>query len=248
MNAVPVAVVTGGARGLGEAIVRRLHADGYRVLIADLDGAAADALTNVLDGTGTMVRGFAADVADRDAPAKLLEGALDAFNAVHVLVNNAARTQAIPVMEIGSDELDAVMDVNFGGTFRACQVFGAHLADRGYGRIVNMASLAGQNGGTATGAHYAASKGAVLTATKVFARDLADRGVTVNAVSPGPQEGETVRAVVGEEGLDAMRAGVPVGHLGDPDFVARMVALLASPEAASVTGACWDVNGGLYLR
>jgi 3-oxoacyl-[acyl-carrier protein] reductase len=140
------------------------------------------------------------------------------------------------------------MAVNFGGTFRACQVFGSHLAGQGYGRIVNMASLAGQNGGTATGAHYAASKGAVLTATKVFARDLAPRGVTVNAVSPGPQDGETVRAVVGADGVEVLRAGIPVGRLGDPSFVARMVALLACPDAASVTGSCWDANGGLYLR
>ncbi|WP_433872532.1 SDR family NAD(P)-dependent oxidoreductase [Saccharopolyspora sp. CA-218241] len=241
-----VAVVTGGARGLGQAIVRRLHADGYRVAVADLDGA--DALAEKLDGTGTTARGFTADVADRAAPAGLLHGVLDAFGAVHVLVNNAARTQATPVLEIAPDELDAVMDVNFGGTFRACQVFGAHLAEQGYGRIVNMASLAGQNGGTATGAHYAASKGAVLTTTKVFARDLAARGVTVNAVSPGPQDGDTVREVVGADGLERLRAGIPVGRLGDPGFVARMVALLASPEAISVTGACWDVNGGLYLR
>ena len=248
MTTAQVAVVTGGARGLGAAIVRRLHSDGYRVAVADLDGAAADALATELDGSGTGAQAFAVDVADRNAPAALLSDVLNTFGEVQVLVNNAARTQAVPVMEIGPDELDAVMDVNFGGAFRACQVFGSHLADRGYGRIVNMASLAGQNGGTSTGAHYAASKGAVLTATKVFARDLAARGVTVNAVSPGPQDGETVRSVVGEDGLDALRAGIPVGRLGDPAFVARMVALLASPEAASVTGACWDVNGGLYLR
>ncbi|WP_232666558.1 SDR family NAD(P)-dependent oxidoreductase [Pseudonocardia sp. TRM90224] len=239
-----VAVVTGGARGLGEAIVRRLHADGYRVAIADLDGAEAEALAKELEGA----RAFPVDIADRAAPAALLRDVLAAFGAVHVLVNNAARTQATPLMEIGPDELDVIMDINFGGTFRACQVFGTHLAEQGYGRIVNMASLAGQNGGTATGAHYAASKGAVLTATKVFARDLAARGVTVNAVSPGPQEGETVFALLGADGVAALRSGIPVGRLGDPAFVARMVALLASPDAASVTGACWDANGGLYLR
>ncbi|MCE3551230.1 SDR family oxidoreductase [Pseudonocardia sp. RS11V-5] len=243
-----VAVVTGGARGLGEAIVRRLHADGYRVAVADLDGAAAEALAKELDGTAATARAFPVDVADPGAPAALLRDVLVVFDAVHVLVNNAARTQATPLMEIGADELDAVMNVNFGGTFRTCQVFGAHLAEQGYGRIVNMASLAGQNGGTATGAHYAASKGAILTATKVFARDLAARGVTVNAVSPGPQDGDTVRTLLGEDRVETLRAGIPVGRLGDPAFVARMVALLASPDAASVTGACWDVNGGLYLR
>lgn len=245
MNAGQTAVVTGGANGLGEAIVRRLHADGYWVAIADLDGAAADALAQDL---GDTARGYAVDVGDRAALGGLLSAVLTDFGTVHVLVNNAARTQARPLMEITRDELDEVMKVNFTGTFTACQIFGAYLADQGYGRIVNMASLAGQNGGTATGGHYASSKGAILTATKVFARELAPGGVTVNAVSPGPQDSPVVRSIVGEENLEGFRKSVPVGRLGDPAFIARMVALLASPDAASVTGACWDANGGLYLR
>lgn len=242
-----VAVVTGGARGLGAAIVRRLHDDGYRVAIADLDGGAAAALAKELDASSGTALGFAVDVAERAAIEGLLAGVLDHFGAVHVLVNNAARTQAVPLMEITSSALDEVMRVNLGGTFAACQVFGAHLAAQGYGRIVNMASLAGQNGGTATGGHYAASKGAILSATKVFARELASRGVTVNAVSPGPQDSEMVRSIVGDR-LESYLEQIPVGRLGDPAFIAQMVALLASPAAATCTGACWDANGGLYLR
>ncbi|WP_206796065.1 SDR family NAD(P)-dependent oxidoreductase [Amycolatopsis sp. MtRt-6] len=245
MSAAQVAVVTGGANGLGEAIVRRLHADGYRVAIADLDGAAADALAKEL---GDAATGYAVDVGDRAALERLLAAVLADFGAVHVLVNNAARTQARPLLEITTGELEAVMRTNFGGTFTACQIFGAHLAGQGYGRIVNMASLAGQNGGTATGGHYASSKGAILTATKVFARELAPRGVTVNAVSPGPQDSPAVRSLIGEENLEGYVRNIPVGRLGDPAFIARMVALLVSPEAASVTGACWDANGGLFLR
>ncbi|MFD4190306.1 MULTISPECIES: SDR family NAD(P)-dependent oxidoreductase [Amycolatopsis] len=236
------AVVTGGAHGLGEAIVRRLHADGYRVAIADLDGAAAEALAKELG----EAKGYAVDVADRAAVDGLLAAVLADFGSVHVLVNNAARTQAKKLMDITADELDAVLKVNLGGTFSACQVFGAHFAAQGYGRIVNMASLAGQNGGTATGGHYASSKGAVLSATKVFARELAPHGVTVNAVSPGPQDSPMVRSIVDD--VDGLARSIPVGRLGDPAFIARMVALLASPGAASVTGACWDANGGLYLR
>ncbi|MEU0470172.1 SDR family oxidoreductase [Amycolatopsis sp. NPDC006131] len=236
------AVVTGGAHGLGEAIVRRLHAEGCRVAIADLDGAAAEALAKEL-GEAT---GYAVDVADRAALDGLLAAVLADFGSVHVLVNNAARTQAKKLMDITAEELDAVLKVNLGGTFSACQVFGAHFAAQGYGRIVNMASLAGQNGGTATGGHYASSKGAVLSATKVFARELAPHGVTVNAVSPGPQDSPAVRSIVDD--VDGLARSIPVGRLGDPAFIARMVALLASPEAASVTGACWDANGGLYLR
>lgn len=248
MSPVQTAVVTGGGSGLGEAIARRLHADGYHVAIADLDGAAADALAAELDETGATARGYAVDVAEHAVLQRLPERVLADFGEIHVLVNNAARTQATPLLEITADELENVMRVNFHGTFHACQLFGAHFAQQGYGRIVNMASLAGQNGGTATGGHYASSKGAIMSATKVFARELAAHGVTVNAISPGPQDSPMVRSIVGEDHLEEYLNNIPAGRLGDPAFIARMVALLASPDAASVTGACWDANGGLYMR
>jgi 3-oxoacyl-[acyl-carrier protein] reductase len=241
----PVAVVTGGANGLGAHIVRRLHAAGHAVAIADLAGSYAKALAAELGGAA---RGYTVDVADKASLEQLLATVVADFGGVQVLVNNAARTQARPLMEITAEELDAVMAVGFRGTFQACQLFGAHMAAHGYGRIVNIASLAGQNGGTATGGHYASAKGAVITLTKVFARELAPSGVTVNAVSPGPQDSPVVRNIVGEGNLDAFARSIPVGRLGDPAFIADMVALLASPAAASVTGACWDANGGLYMR
>lgn len=243
----PVAVVTGGAGGLGAHIVRRLHAGGHTVAIADLDGNAAAALAAELDGA-VGARGYAADVADKGSLEKLLATVVADFGGVQVLVNNAARTQARPLLEITPDELDSVMAVGFRGTFQACQLFGTHMAAQGYGRIVNMASLAGQNGGTATGGHYASAKGAVITLTKVFARELAASGVTVNAVSPGPQDSPVVHDIVGADNLETFARSIPVGRLGDPAFIAEMVALLASPAAASVTGACWDANGGLYMR
>ncbi|MEV0364578.1 SDR family NAD(P)-dependent oxidoreductase [Nocardia fusca] len=243
----PVAVVTGGAGGLGAHIVRRLHAGGHAVAVADLDGTAAAALAAELDGA-VGARGYAADVADKSSLEKLLATVVADFGGVQVLVNNAARTQARPLLEITPEELDSVMAVGFRGTFQACQLFGAHMAAQGYGRIVNMASLAGQNGGTATGGHYASAKGAVISLTKVFARELAASGVTVNAVSPGPQDSPVVHDIVGAGNLESFARSIPVGRLGDPAFIAEMVALLASPAAASVTGACWDANGGLYMR
>ncbi|WP_019810865.1 SDR family NAD(P)-dependent oxidoreductase [Saccharomonospora halophila] len=248
MSAAYTAVVTGGAAGLGAAIARCLHGRGYGVAIADLDGPAADALATELDDSGATARGYGVDVRDRAALETLLARVPADFGGVEVLVNNAAHTRTTPLLEITSEELDDVLAVNVTGTFQACQIFGTHFAEQGYGRIVNMASLAGQNGGTATGGHYASSKGAILSATKVFARELAPRGVTVNAVSPGPQDSPTVRSVVGEQNLDSFTSAIPVGRLGDPAFIGETVALLVSPGAASVTGACWDVNGGLYLR
>jgi 3-oxoacyl-[acyl-carrier protein] reductase len=217
------------------------------VAVADLDGTAAAALAAELDGA-VGARGYAADVADKGSLEKLLATVVADFGGVQVLVNNAARTQARPLLEITPEELDSVMAVGFRGTFQACQLFGAHMAAQGYGRIVNMASLAGQNGGTATGGHYASAKGAVISLTKVFARELAASGVTVNAVSPGPQDSPVVHDIIGAGNLESFARSIPVGRLGDPAFIAEMVALLASPAAASVTGACWDANGGLYMR
>ncbi|MFT4286033.1 SDR family NAD(P)-dependent oxidoreductase [Nocardioides sp.] len=242
-----IAVVTGAGAGLGEVIVRRLHAGGHAVAVVDVDADAARTVAEELAAAGPPARGYAVDVSDKAALAALYDDVVADLGPVDVLVNNAARTMATPVLRISPEELDAVMRVNFNGTFYACQVFGAAMAERGYGRIVNMASLAGQNGGTATGGHYASSKGAIIAATKVFARDLASYGVTVNAVSPGPLDSPTVRRVLGDR-LEESTKAIPVGRLGSMPFIAEMVALLASPEAASVTGATWDANGGLYPR
>ncbi|MGY0539153.1 SDR family NAD(P)-dependent oxidoreductase [Nocardioides sp. YJ-D4] len=244
----PVAVVTGAGNGLGAVIAAHLHRTGHRVAVVDIDEAAAATVAGDLDGTGETARAYGLDVTDREAIEGLLTTLLESWGDVHVLVNNAARTQSTPLLEISPEELASVLAVNIGGTFAACQVFGRHMAAAGYGRIVNLGSLAGQNGGTATGGHYASSKGAVLAATKVFARELASSGVTVNAVSPGPLDLPVVRRIVGEDNLDRFAETIPVGRLGSPEFIAEMVALLASPGAASVTGACWDANGGLYVR
>lgn len=122
------------------------------------------------------------------------------------------------------------------------------MAAKGYGRIINMSSLAGQNGGTSTGAHYAASKGGILTLTKVFAKELASRGVTVNAIAPGPIDSPMVKALVPEELMPALLSAIPVGQLGEADFVGEMVVQLARPEAVFVTGTTWDINGGLFMR
>lgn len=246
-EAAHTAVVTGGTGGLGEPLVRVLHAKGFRVAVVGTRAEPAAALAAQLDPEGRTARGYGADISDKSAVQGLLEQVAEDFGSVEVLVNNAARTQAKPLMEITPEELHAVVSVNFYGVFYASQVFGSRFAEQGYGRIINVASLAGQNGGTATGGHYASSKGAVLSATKVFARELAPSGVTVNAISPGPLESPMVREIVGEN-LEGFVQNIPVKELGSPEFIAEMTALLASPAASSVTGACWDANGGLFLR
>nr|WP_228028419.1 SDR family NAD(P)-dependent oxidoreductase [Donghicola mangrovi] len=247
-DVIQTAVITGGAKGFGAIATRTLHAAGFRVVITDLDQDAAGALASELDLAGETAVTATLDVANPADFQTVLDKVIDRWGSAEVLVNNAAMTQARPVLEIDPAEFNTVMAVNAGGCFAGCQTFGRHFKERGYGRIVNMASLAGQNGGTATGAHYAASKGAILTLTKVFARDLAPFGVTVNAISPGPMDTPMVHGIVPEDRMDGFLAGIPVGQLGRPEFVAKMVAMLCAPDAGFTTGACWDVNGGLYMR
>lgn len=244
---IQTAVITGAANGFGAVAARALHRAGYRVIITDIVHEPALALANALDLAGDTAVAATLDVTKPEDFQAVLDKVVDRWGSVEVLVNNASRTAVKPVLDIDPADFNAILTTNAGGTFAGSQIFGRYFKTRGYGRIVNMASLAGQNGGTATGAHYAASKGAILTLTKVFARDLAAFGVTCNAIAPGPMDTPLVREVLGD-GIDKAMAAIPVGRLGDPDFVAEMVVMLASPKAAFVNGACWDVNGGIYPR
>jgi 3-oxoacyl-[acyl-carrier protein] reductase len=243
-----VALVTGGGNGLGAVIVRALHAAGYCVAAADCDAASVRDLAAALDPSGTTITAVALDVRDKAAFERALAELQQRWGGADVLVNNAAVTLATPVMAISPAEFDDVMAVNLRGTFFGCQVFGEYFRGNRHGRIVNIASLAGQNGGTATGAHYAASKGAIMTLTKVFARELGGDGVTVNAIAPGPLDLPLTHRLVAPERLAALRQVIPTGELGDAHFVARLVVELAAPDAGFANGATWDVNGGLSMR
>lgn len=243
-----VALVTGAAQGLGLAIASRLFAAGCAVAITDLSLERAQAAADRLDPSGQRSLALKLDVDSKADFEAALQAVLARFGALHVAVNNAAMTMTTPVMQISPEEFDRVLSLNTRSVFVGCQVFGAHMAAAGYGRIVNMASLAGQNGGTATGAHYAASKGAIVTLTKIFAKELAAGGVTVNAIAPGPIESPAVRAAVPAERMEGLLANIPVKRLGDADFLGDLVVQLARPEAYFTTGATWDVNGGLFMR
>ncbi|SIO47220.1 3-oxoacyl-[acyl-carrier protein] reductase [Burkholderia sp. GAS332] len=245
-----VVLVTGAARGLGAAIATRFHAAGYAVAIGDIAFDAAQALARDLSADGSSAFALNLDVTAKTSFESARDAILQRWGRIDALINNAGTSKVVPVMEISAEQFDQVINVNLRSVLFGCQVFGQHFADAGAGagRIVNIASLAGQNGGSATGAHYAAAKGGVITLTKVFARDLGAAGVTVNAISPGPMDLPIVHESVAPDKLKAVIANIPAGRLGSADYVADVAVMLAAENAYFANGACWDVNGGLFMR
>jgi 3-oxoacyl-[acyl-carrier protein] reductase len=243
----PVAVVTGAAQGLGEAIASRLVQDGYLVVYADVNADANERAAAAGDPGGESVLAVRLDVRELASVQACLDAAVDRWGRVDVWVNNAARTVARPFLEIDPDEWDDVLGTNLRGTYFGCRVAGTHMCERRSGRIVNLASVAGQWGRSLTGAHYAASKAGIVSVTRSAATAFAPYGVTVNAIAPAAIEGPAVAAMPPDT-IAAYVQQIPVGRLGRPDEVAALAAFLASPTAGYTTGATYDVNGGVLMR
>jgi 3-oxoacyl-[acyl-carrier protein] reductase len=243
MSAEPrVAVVTGAARGLGQAIADRLADDGLHVVYADVDAEGAKAAAAATNSLAVEL-----DIRELASVEDCLAAAVEHHGGVDVWINNAAVTIARPFFEIEPAEWDDVLTTNLRGTYFGCRVAGLHMRERGGGRIVNLASIAGQRGASVNGVHYAASKAGIVAITRFAASELAPFGVTVNAVAPAAIEGPSVAAVPAEK-IEAMVQTIPVGRLGRPNEVAALVAYLAGDEAGFVTGATYDINGGMLMR
>ena len=235
------AVVTGGGSGIGRAIAAHLARAGARVLIADLDGARAEATASTLREAGGRVTAITTDVADVANVEAMFEAA-ERDGPVTLLVNNAGHVHQSPFEALEVAAFDRMIAVHLRGTFLCCRRAVPGMLAAGGGAIVNIASQLGQIGGVEL-AHYAAAKAGIIGMTKSMARELSRRGVMVNAVAPGPIDTDLVLNL-SPEWRRAKLGELPLGRFGTPEDVAETVAFLASPAAALYAGQTLGPNSG----
>lgn len=249
-----VAVVTGGAQGIGFATAVRLHQAGARVILADHDEVA------VADAAARLgVESLAVDVSADDAGDRIVSKAVEAFGSLDILVNNAGIYPFAPLLQMPPQQLDRVLDVNLRGLMLISKAAAARMVEQGRGgRIINIASVDGIHPAMVGLAAYDTSKGGVLMFTRSLALELAPHRILVNAIAPGGVETEGVRAMRAKlapgataEQLQAMAAAsnatIPLGRLGDPDEIATATWFLAAPASSYVTGETLVVDGGMLL-
>jgi 3-oxoacyl-[acyl-carrier protein] reductase len=240
-----VAVITGSGRGIGKAIAVELARKGAIVIIAELAAYGQETAAE-LCAAGAHAVYLKLDVADAENVQHTVEQVSQRYGHIDILVNNAGIRPTRYALEMSLTDWERVVAVNLTGTFNCCRAIAPLMVEREWGRIVNISSLAAQQGSTGGHSHYAAAKAGIIGFSKSLARELAPHGITVNVVAPGWIDTE------GWEGqLDGRRAEyaarVPVGRLGQPEDVAHAVAFLASDEASYITGVTLSVNGGLYI-
>ena len=238
-----VALVTGGAGGIGRAAAEALYRAGAAVAIADLDEPGAAEAARSL---GERALGLYVDVASAEAVQAMVDQVIKVFGGVDILVNSAGICKRRRMLEIPEKEWDLVLAINLKGTFLCCRAALPSMIERGWGRIVNVASISGKIGGLMVGVHYAASKGGVLALTKGLAREVAPHGITVNAVCPALVDTDMSSLFTDEE-LKRYIGTVPLRRLGKPEDVAQAVLYLCSEEASYITGEVLDINGGLLM-
>lgn len=251
-----VILVTGAGAGIGRAIAERLGQEGARVAVADIDGEAADraAAAVRVEGApeGLALAADVGEVADID---RMIDGVVGRFGRLDGIVNNAGVTRRADLMELSEEDWDWMNRVNAKGVFFCLQRAARQMIEQGGGRIVNIASIAGRGFAGTSNAAYAATKGSVISLTKIAALQLARHGITVNAVCPGvtrtalfdrivTRQAEK-RGVTREEAEAAATRGIPLRRANEPEDIAGTVAFLLSDQARNITGQCINVDGGI---
>ena len=240
-----VALITGGAQGIGLATVRKFLAEGARVALIDRAPEAVARAVEQVRGEGAAVRGYTLDVTQRAPLDDMVAQVLGEFGRVDVLVNNAGITQDARFQNMTEDQFDRVIDVNLKGVFHASQAVLAPMLAQGAGVILNASSVVGLYGNFGQ-TNYAASKFGVIGFIKTWARELGPRGIRCNAVCPGFIATGLLDSIPAKV-LDQMKERVPLRRLGSPDEVASVYAFLASDDASYVNGAVIEVGGGLTV-
>ena len=237
------ALVTGGASGIGRATAEALCGAGARVMLADINGDGADAAAEDLRAQGGQAFGFKVDVADEGSVAAMTDAAVETMGRLDILVHSAGVGVERSLLDTTLEDWNRIIAINLTGSFLCARTAARVMVDAGYGRIVLLASAAGVRGGTGRTA-YGASKGGVITLAKTLAVELAEAGVTVNALAPGPIETELVAAMHDGETRRAYRAVTPANRYGSVQEVAAAALFLASDAASYVNGHVLSVDGG----
>ena len=241
-----VAIVTGGARGIGKAIVRTFVREGAKVAIVDIDHENLEILKNEIQKRKGEAITISCDITKSPEVKKMVDQVRRTFHRIDILVNNAGIIRRGTIETVTEEDWDRVIEVNLKGTFNCCKAVVEFMKKQGYGKIVNISSIAGKMGDITSAPGYGPSKAGVDALTKTLARQLAPYGINVNAVSPHAIETE-MSAQWSEERRKEIIASIPLGRLGKPEDVAEAVLFLASEEASFITGEILDVNGGALM-
>ncbi len=240
------AIVTGGSRGIGQALVKRLARDGWQVFFTYVSSAdKAEQVREEAEASGSPVRAFQVDVADTREVARWFQEEIKDKVRLAALINNAGITRDGLLLRMKDRDWSEVLQVNLEGAFACLREASKIMVRRRRGRIINITSLAGQSGNPGQ-ANYSASKAGLIGLTKSSAMELASRGITVNAVAPGFIATEMTDEL-SEEVRQQYLSRIPLGRFGTPEDVASAVSWLASEEAGFITGHVLSVNGGMYM-